>query len=142
MEGAVAIGAPSGLIACEAADGAAVFGASVRGGVESGAAGVDGAVAIGSPSGPIRCEATSAAAWLSGAGVKAGTAEPGALAGSRVCSFCGVARRSVAATEGSRSARSGALFMRTKLAQTAATPASASPPAVSFQCRELGLVDF
>jgi hypothetical protein len=142
LEGAVAIGGPFGLIACEAADGAAVFGASVRGGVESGAAGVDGAVAIGAPSGPIRCEATSVAAWFSGAGAKAGTAEPGALAGSRVCSFCGVARRSVAATEGSRSARSGALFMRTKLAQTAATPASASPPAVSFQCRELGQGDF
>ena len=31
--------------------------------------------------------------------------------------------------------------MRAKLAQIMATPASASPPAISFQLRELGLVN-
>ena len=62
MDGAVAIGAPSGLIACEAADGAAVFGASARGGVEPVEAGVGGAVAIGGPSGLIACGAADGAA--------------------------------------------------------------------------------
>ena len=32
--------------------------------------------------------------------------------------------------------------MRAKLTPDAAAPASASPPAISFQLRELGLVDF
>jgi hypothetical protein len=142
VDGAVALGARSGRIACGAADGAGVFGASARGGDDSGKAGVDGVVPIGAPSGPILCEATNVAAWFSGAGVKAGIAEPGELEGSRVCSFCGLASPSDAATEGSRSGRSGALFRKAKLAHTAATPASASAPAVSFQRRGLGLVDF
>jgi hypothetical protein len=194
LDGAFAIGSPSGLIACEAADGAAVFGASARGGVESGEAGADDPVAIGAPSGPILCEGTSVAAWFGGAGVNAGAAdskpkearfgastsafppagsEPpvagavlawgrvpklpackgtacelscigawGELEGSRVCSSCGLTRLSVAATGGSRSGRSGTLFMRAKLTQIVAAPASASPPAISFQLRELGLVDF
>jgi hypothetical protein len=142
VEGAVAIGAPSGLVVCEAAGGATVFGAAARGGAELVEAGADGDVAIGAPSGPILCEATNVAAWFSGAGVKAGIAEPGELEGSRVCSFCGLASPSDAATEGSRSGRSGALFRKAKLAHTAATPASASAPAVSFQRRGLGLVDF
>jgi hypothetical protein len=51
--GAVAIGRPSGLIACEAADGTPVFGASAKRGVEGAA---DGAVAIGAPSCLIACE--------------------------------------------------------------------------------------
>jgi hypothetical protein len=52
-DGAVAIGRSSGLIACEAADGPAVFGAAARGGVGLGEAGLDGAVAIGGSSGLI-----------------------------------------------------------------------------------------
>jgi hypothetical protein len=141
-DGAVAFGAPSGLIACEAADGAAVFGASAGGGDASGEAATDGAVAIGAPSGPILCEATSAGAWFGGAAVNAGAAEPGELEGSRACSFCGLTWLSVAATGGSCSGRSGALFMRAKLTPIMAAPASASPPAISFQLRDLGLVDF
>ncbi|HEY1862507.1 MAG TPA: hypothetical protein VGG77_02210 [Roseiarcus sp.] len=66
----VAIGAPSGLITCEGADGAAVFGASA-GCAESVEAGV-GAVAIGAPSGLMICEAAGAGA---GFGVSAGCAE-------------------------------------------------------------------
>ena len=62
LGGAVAIGAPSGLIACAAADAAAVFGASARGGVELVEAGLGGAVAIGGPSGLIACEAADGAA--------------------------------------------------------------------------------
>jgi hypothetical protein len=141
VEGAVAIGSPFGLIACEAADGAGGIGVSA-GCPESVEAGVDAAVAIGAPSGPILCEGTSVAAWFSGSGMDAGAAEPGALAGSSVCSFSGLTRLSVAARDGSRSGRSGVLFIRAKLAQTATTPASASPPAVSFQRPKLGLVDF
>jgi hypothetical protein len=34
------------------------------------------------------------------------------------------------------------LIQRAKLAQIVAIPASASPPAVTFRLRELGLVDF
>jgi hypothetical protein len=49
-DGAVALGAASGLIVCEAAAGTAVFGASARGGEETGEAGADGAVALGAPS--------------------------------------------------------------------------------------------
>ena len=64
FRGADAIGAPSGLIAFEAIDGAAVFGASVRSGAESGEAGVDGAVAMGVPSGRILCVVTSVAPFL------------------------------------------------------------------------------
>jgi hypothetical protein len=192
--GAVAIGAPSGLIICGAADGPAGFGVSAGGGAESVEAGVDGAVAIGAPSGPILCVGTSAAGWFSGAGMNAGVADsrlkearcgastsafPAAgteplfagavlasgrvsklpacegaacwlssiseresFEGSRVCSFCGLTGLSVAATEGSRSAGSGALFMRAKLTPIVAAPASATPPPISFQLRELGLVDF
>jgi hypothetical protein len=62
------------------------------------------------------------------------------LEGLRVCSFCGLARASVAATDGSRSAGSGALFRRAKLVPATAATASASPPAVSVQRREL--IDF
>jgi hypothetical protein len=190
LDGAFAIGSPSGLIACEAADGAAVFGASARGGVESGEAGADDPVAIGAPSGPILCEGTSVAAWFGGAGVNAGAADskpkearfgastsafPPAgteplfagvvLAGGvselpvctgaacwlfsisereglRVCSFSDLTSPSVAATGSSCVGRSGALFIRAKLAQIVAAPASASPPANSFQLRELSLVDF
>ena len=135
--GAVATGAPSGLIACEAAAGAAVCGVSAK---ELGEAGADGAVASGAPSGPILCEVTSVGASFSGPGANAGAAKRGALEGSGVCSLCGVARLSVAATGGSRSARSGALFVRTTLTQTAAAPASASPPAISSQLRKLRLI--
>ncbi len=138
----VAIGAASGLAICGAAGAAAGIGALARGGDDSGEARADGAVAIGAPSGPILCEGTSVAAWFSGSGVDAGAAEPGALTGSRVCSFSGLARLSAAAAEGSCSGRSGALFRKATLAQTAATPASASPPAVSFQLRERDLLDF
>jgi hypothetical protein len=131
--GADPIAGPSGLIACEAAGAAAGFGVSARGGAESGEAGVDGAVAIGAPSGPILCEVTSVAACE---GIACGLSCIGArgeLEGSRV---------SVAATEGSRSGRSGALLISAKLTQIAAAPASASPPAINFQLRELGLFDF
>jgi hypothetical protein len=157
--GADAIGVPSGLVALEAADGAAVFGASVRGGAESEG---DGAVAMGVPSGRILCVVTSVAPWFSGAGanVGAGGGVPnspacegavcglscigarGAFAGSTVWPFCGLTTRSVAATEGSCSARSGALFVKAKLTPIMAAPARASPPAISFQLRAPGLVDF
>jgi hypothetical protein len=160
--GAVAIGAPSGLIAFEAIDGAAGFGASARGGAESGEAGVDGAVAMGVPSGRILCVVTSVAPWFSGAGADVGAAggvpkspacegaacglscigARGELAGSRACSLCGLTTLSVAATEGSCSAKSGALFMRAKLTPIMAAPARASPPAISFQLREPSLVHF
>ncbi len=62
VDGAVAIGALSGLIICEAADGAAVFEAPARGGDELGGAGADGAVAIGGPFGLIACKAADGAA--------------------------------------------------------------------------------
>ncbi len=78
--GAVAIGGPSGLIACAAADGAAVFGASARGGVESGKAGGGGAVAIGGPSGLIACAAADGAAVFGASargGVESGEAGVG-----------------------------------------------------------------
>jgi hypothetical protein len=160
--GAVAIGAPSGLIAFEAIDGAAGFGVSARGGAESGEARVGGAGGISVPSARILCVVTSVAPWFSGAGVNAGAGACGStlsacegaacglscigargeLEGSRVCSFCGLTTLSVAATEGSRSAKSGALFMRAKLTPIIAAPASASPPTISFQLREPGLVDF
>ncbi len=78
VDGAVAIGEPTGLIACEAADGVAVFGVSARGGVEGGEAGVDGAVAIGGPSGLIACEAADGAAVF---GVSARGGVEGAEAG-------------------------------------------------------------
>ena len=185
--GAVAIGAPSGLTVCGAADGPAVFGVSARG-AESIEAGVDGAVGIGAPSGLMICEATGMAPRFGGAGVNAGAAdsnpkearcgastsafppagtEPlfaGAMLASgrvskapackgaacwlssiseresfeglRVCSFCDLTSPSVAATGSSRVGRSGALFIRAKVAQTAAAPDSASPAAVSVQRRE------
>ena len=189
LGGAVAIGAPSGLTICEAAGAVARFGVSA-GCAESVEAGVDGAVAIGAPSGPILCEGTSVAAWFGGAGVNAGGADSkpkearfGASAsafppagteplfagvvlaggvselpactgaacwlssisereGLRVCSFSDLTSPSVAATGSSCVGRSGALFIRAKLAQIVAAPASASPPANSFQLRELSLVDF
>jgi hypothetical protein len=123
---------------------------------------VDGAVAMGVPSGRILCEVTSVAPWFSGAGADVGAAggvtklpacegaacglscigARGEPEGSRVCSFCGLTTLSVAATEGSRSAKSGALFMSAKLTPIMAAPASASPPTISFQLREPGLVDF
>jgi hypothetical protein len=62
VDGADAMGVPSGLVACEAADGAAVFAASARGGVETGEAAVDGADAMGVPSGLVACEAADGAA--------------------------------------------------------------------------------
>ena len=61
-DGVVASGGPSGLIACEAADGAAVCGALARDGDDPVAAGADGAVASGGPSGLIACEAADGAA--------------------------------------------------------------------------------
>jgi hypothetical protein len=67
VDGADAMGVPSGLVACEAADGAAVFGASARGGVETGEAGVGGAVAIGAPSGLAACEEAADGAAVFGA---------------------------------------------------------------------------
>jgi hypothetical protein len=162
VDGAVATGDPSGLVALEAADGAAVFGASVRGGAESGEPGVDGAVAMGVPSGRILCVVTSVAPWFSRAGANVGAAggvtrspacegaacglscidARAGLAGSTVCSFCGLTALSVAATDGSRSARSGALLTRAKLTPIMAAPARATPPAISFQLRAPGLVDF
>jgi hypothetical protein len=66
-DGAVAMGVPSGLVACEAADGAAVFGASARGGVDTGEAGVGGAIAIGAPSGLVACEEAADGAAVFGA---------------------------------------------------------------------------
>jgi hypothetical protein len=160
--GAVAMGVPSGLVAFEGIDGAAVFGVSARGGVETGEAGVGGADAIGVPSGRILCVVTSVAPWFSGAGAKVGAAggvpklpacegaacglscigARGAFAGSTVCSFCGLTTLSVAAAEGWRSVRSGALFVKAKLTPIMAAPASATPPAISFQLRAPGLVDF
>ncbi len=84
--GAVAIGAPSGLTVCEAADAAAVFGASARGGAESVEAGVDGAVAIGAPSGLIACEAADGAAVF-GASARGGAESGEAGAGRRCCNW-------------------------------------------------------
>jgi hypothetical protein len=48
----------------------------------------------------------------------------------------------VAATESSRSGRFEGLLIKAKLTQIVAATASASAPAISFQLRELGLVDF
>jgi hypothetical protein len=141
LGGAVAVRAASGRIAGEATDGASVFGASARGGAESGEAAPDGAVAIGAPSRPILCEATRVAGWFGGGGVNSGAAEREGAEGSRVVSFCGLTWLSVVATGGSRSGRSGALFIRAKLTQIAAAPASVSPPAIHFQGRELDLLD-
>jgi hypothetical protein len=117
---------------------------------------------MGVPSGRILCVVTSVAPWFSGAGANVGAAggvtrspacegaacgpscigARAGLAGSTVCSFCGLTTRSVAATEGWRSAKSGALFMSAKLTPIMAAPARASPPAISFQLRAPGLVDF
>ena len=129
------------MIACAAADGAAVFGASASGGVEPGKAGGGGAVAIGAPSGPILCEVTSVGAWFGRAGIDAGAAKLGEPEGSSVCSLCGLTCASVAATEGSGADRYGVRLMRTRLTPIAAA-ANASPPAISFQRRELDLVAF
>jgi hypothetical protein len=60
VDGAAAIGAPSGLTTCAATEAAAGFGASARGD-ESVDAGVDGAAAIGAPSGLTICAATDGA---------------------------------------------------------------------------------
>jgi hypothetical protein len=80
------------------------------------------------------CE--GAACWLSS------ISERESVERLRVCSFGDLMSPSVVATESSGVGRFGVLLIRAKLAETAAMPASASPPAVSFQRRELGLVDF
>ena len=76
------------------------------------------------------------ACWLSCIGAR------GELEGSRVCSFCGLAGLSPAAMESSRSGRFEGLLMKAKLTKIVAAATSASPPPISFQLRELGLVDF
>jgi hypothetical protein len=66
VDGADAIGAPTGLTICEATGAVAGFGVPARGGVETGEVGVGGAVAIGGPSGLIAC-ATADGAGVFGA---------------------------------------------------------------------------
>lgn len=155
VDGAVAIGSPSSLITCEGARMAGVLGGT---GVDAGAAdskpeearrgastspfpqaGTEplfaGAVmASGRFSKLPACE--GAACWLSS------ISERESVERLRVCSFGDLMSPSVVATESSGVGRFGVLLIRAKLAETAAMPASASPPAVSFQRRELGLVDF
>jgi hypothetical protein len=68
---------------------------------------------------------------------------PALLDGSAVCPpLCGPTGPSVAATASSRFGRSGALFIRAKVAAITAAPASANPPAASFQLRAMGVVAF
>ena len=153
-DGAVAVGVPSGATICEGAGAAVGF---ARAGVKAGAADSKpkeagfGASAPASP--PAGSELIVVGAAASSCVSKFPTCESAAcrlscisgrasLEGSSVSSFCGLAGPSVATTESSRFGRFGALFMTAKLAQIAAAPASASPPPVSFQLRELGLVDF
>jgi hypothetical protein len=138
VEGAVAIGAPYGLMICEGTQTAGELGGT---GANAGAvdskpeeARFGAPTSALPPAGTEACKGT--ACGLSCIGAR------GELEGSRVCSVCGLTRLSVAAMEGSRSAKSGALLIRAKLAQTAAAPASATPPAVNLQRRDLGLVDF
>ena len=138
VEGAVVIGAPYGLMICEGTQTAGELGGT---GANAGA--VDSKpeeARFGAPTSPLPPAGTEAckgtACGLSCIGAR------GELEGSRVCSVCCLTGLSVAATEGSRSARSGALLIRAKLAETAAAPASATPPAVNLQRRDLGLVDF
>ena len=142
VDGVVAIGSPSGLIICEATGMAAELGGA---GVNAGAADskpeearlgastsafppagteplfAGAVVASGRASKAPACK--GAACWLSC------ISERESLEGLRVCSFCDPTSPLVAASESSRSGRFGALFMRAKLTQTAAAPASASPPA-------------
>jgi hypothetical protein len=146
--GAAAIGVPSGLMIWEATGMAPRFG---WGGVNAGGAdskpeeaGCGGSASAFSPteSGPLLAGAVLASGRVSKAPACKGAACPPSssereLEGLRTCSFCVPANLSVAVMEGSRSGAFGALLISAKLAQTAATPASASPPAVSFQRREL-----
>lgn len=76
MGGAVASDAFSGLTVCGAADGAAILGASARGGAEAIEAREGGAVAIGAPSGPILIAGAQTAAESSGAGAGAVVSKP------------------------------------------------------------------
>ena len=62
------------------------------------------------------------------------------VAEAEVCSFCGLAKLSVAVTEGSRSANLD-FIRRAKLTPIVAATVSAIAPAVSVQRRELGGVD-
>ena len=154
VDGAVAIGVPSGRITCEGSRMAGVLGGT---GVNAGGA--------NSKPKEARCEASSSPFPPAGAKpLFAGAVPPSgrvsklpacegasfwlssiskreSLEGLRVCSFCGLAKLSVAVTEGSRSAESGALFMRAKLTPIVAATVSAIAPAVSVQRRELGRVD-
>ena len=155
VDGAVVIDAPSGLMICEGTQTAGELGGT---GANAGA--VDSKpeeARFGAPTSALPPAGTEP--WFAAAAPAPGCVSRlpacrgaacglscigarGELEGSRVCSVCGLTWLSVAAAEGSRSARSGALSIRAKLAQTAAAPASATPPAVSRQRRDLGLVDF
>ena len=78
--------------------------------------------------------------WVNAAADDCAPAEGGCFASaSPACTGAtSLTKRSVAAAEGSRSGALEALFIKAKLTPTVAAAASASPPAISFQLRELG----
>ena len=154
MGGAVAIGVPSSLIACEGARMAGVLGGTA---VNAGAAdSIREAARFGASSAfpPAANEPLFAGAGLAAGSVSEAPACRGAvcrppwiseresLEGVRRRSFCGLTRPSVAGMEDSRSGPSAGLYVRAKLAPTTATPASPIAPAVSVQRCERGLTDF
>ena len=156
-DGAVTVGAPSWLAVCGATGAGAGFAGT---GANAGAtdsqpkeAGCGGASATAS--GPAGSEAPRAGAVMaSGRDSKAPTSEdsvgrlscvggPALFDGLRVCApLCSPTGPSVATPVSSRFDTSGVVFMAAKVTPIMAAPASASPPATSFQFRAMGVIAF
>jgi hypothetical protein len=148
VDSAAAIGVPSGLIACEGARMAGVLaGTSVNAGgadsmPEEARFGASAAAFPVAEAAPLSAEAGLASTRVSKAPACEGAAwlgsanERDSLEGLRACSLSDLTIPSVVSScvHWSR--------VRATLAQTAAAPASASPPAVSFHRRDLGRVGF
>jgi hypothetical protein len=151
-DGAVAIGAPPGLIFCEGAETGAEFtGGEVSAGwVDSKPEDARFRVA-NSPFHPGKTKLLLVAAGLASGRVSKTPAGKGAVcwlsspseresvAALSACSFCAPTGPCVVSMESSCVGRVGALLIKAKLAHAAATAASATPPATAIQSRERGL---